>query len=58
MPTSLHVKKMLLKFAQNRHVAIIGDLHGHSRRLNSFIYACEGHFEDFMPSRVFSLMMS
>lgn len=39
-PTVFHLKSLIWVFSEERHVKLYYDLHGHSRWMNSFIFAC------------------
>lgn len=42
-PTVWHCKDMVKKLVAEREVVVFCDLHGHSRKLNVFIYGCENN---------------
>lgn len=56
-PTVYHTKKLILKLASERHLALYCDIHAHSRRKNVFIY---GNSFDDQPQhpRAFPFLMS
>ena len=37
-PVNWHVKRLLREFNKEREIALVCDLHGHSRRKNIFMY--------------------
>lgn len=39
-PTIYHAKRLIKSFAKERNLELICDLHGHSRRMNIFMYGC------------------
>lgn len=39
-PTIFHTKKLIKKFASERRVDLVCDLHGHSRKKSIFMYGC------------------
>lgn len=56
-PTVYFVKDMIKKFAREREIRLIMDLHGHSRKLHAFFYGCS-YKEDPIAARVFPYMIS
>jgi hypothetical protein len=56
-PTIYHTKKLAKDFAQERQLILYCDLHGHSRRKNTFIY---GNTDPSCPeaTRIFPFMLS
>merc|ERR1711871_1907428 len=40
-PTIHYTKQMMRRFMEDRDVVIFCDLHGHSRKMNIFMYGCE-----------------
>ena len=56
-PVNWHVKKMVREFNRERDIALVCDLHGHSRRKNIFMY---GNVFEHRPhaTRVFPYIMS
>ena len=56
-PTVYHCKKLILRLAEDRPLALYCDLHGHSRRKNMFIY---GNTLNDNPesSRIFPYLLS
>ena len=39
-PTIFHAKRLMKSFAKERKMHLVCDLHGHSRRMNVFMYGC------------------
>ena len=56
-PTIFHAKKLIKEFARERPLALYCDLHGHSRRKNTFIY---GNVDPNCPeaTRIFPYLLS
>ena len=57
-PEIYSAKKMILKFAEKRSIALIIDLHGHSNLYNSFIYGNHFGSNDFSATKVFPYILS
>ena len=57
-PEIYSAKNMILKFAENRSIALIIDLHGHSSMYNSFIYANHFGTNDNTETKVFPFILS
>lgn len=61
-PTIYHTKKMLNKIKQERGILIFCDLHGHSRKKNSFMYGCnkaaDGGFNSWTKVRLFPRLLA
>ena len=56
-PTVYHTKKLIMKVAKERTLALYCDLHGHSRRKNVFMYGnCSNDEQE--ASRIFPFLMS
>ena len=56
-PTVYNTKKLIMKLAKERPLALYCDLHGHSRRKNVFMYGnCSN--EEQEASRIFPFLMS
>jgi hypothetical protein len=56
-PTVYHCKKLILRLAEDRPLALYCDLHGHSRRKNMFIYG-NTLTENPESSRIFPFLLS
>ncbi|KAL4471141.1 hypothetical protein ABPG72_019083 [Tetrahymena utriculariae] len=56
-PTVFHMKEMIKTFGRERELELIIDLHGHSRKMNTFFYGCS-YKEDPVLTRIFPYMMS
>ncbi|KAL4428971.1 hypothetical protein ABPG74_011167 [Tetrahymena malaccensis] len=56
-PTVFHMKEMIKTFGREREIKLIIDLHGHSRKMNTFFYGCS-YKEDPVLTRIFPYMMS
>lgn len=39
-PTVFHTKKLVRMVAEDRKIMMYCDMHGHSRKMNSFTYGC------------------
>ena len=48
---------MIKSFSKEREIFLIIDLHGHSRKMNSFFYGCN-YKEDAILTRFFPYLMS
>lgn len=61
-PTIYHTKKMMGKVKQERGILIFCDLHGHSRKKNSFMYGCnkaaDGGFNSWTKVRLFPRLLA
>ena len=55
-PTIFHTKRLVKSFAYQRRLAFFCDFHGHSKKLNSFIYGCYDKDDPF-ASREFPYTM-
>ena len=56
-PTVFHTKRLMKSFAKERKVQLVCDLHGHSRRMNVFMYGCNVQ-ESPERTREFPLILS
>lgn len=56
-PTVYHTKRLISRLALERPLALYCDLHGHSRRKNTFFYGNELH-DNSEATRVFPWLMS
>lgn len=56
-PTIYHTKKLIVKLANERPLALYCDLHGHSRRKNIFMYG-NNHYDCPEQTRSFPFLMS
>ncbi|EAS05471.2 zinc carboxypeptidase family protein (macronuclear) [Tetrahymena thermophila SB210] len=56
-PTVFHMKEMIKTFGREREIKLIIDLHGHSRKMNTFFYGCS-YKEDPVLTRIYPYMMS
>jgi len=57
-PEIFYAKKMIMKFAEKRSIALIIDLHGHSNMFNSFIYGNHFGNNDYSSTKVFPFILS
>jgi len=48
---------MIKKFSTERNLELVLDLHGHSRKFNSFMYGCKDKKDPILP-RIFPLLFS
>lgn len=56
-PTIFHFKKLILQFHKKHSIDFICDLHGHSRKMNIFMYGNEVP-GDQLACKIFPYMMS
>jgi len=56
-PTLGATKSMIKKFARERNIELVLDLHGHSRKFNSFMYGCSDKINRIKP-RIFPLLFA
>ncbi|XP_050439401.1 cytosolic carboxypeptidase Nna1-like isoform X2 [Adelges cooleyi] len=58
-PVVWHTKLMLRRLIEERRVALFCDFHAHSRKMNIFVYGCEGKSRDGsrLREQVFPLML-
>ena len=42
-PTIYNFKRLIIQFHKKYPLEFICDLHGHSRKMNTFMYGCEMH---------------
>lgn len=56
-PTISSIKEIIKKFFNEREIKLIVDLHGHSRKMNSFFYGCS-YKEDPVVTRIYPYLMS
>jgi hypothetical protein len=56
-PTIYHSKRLIKSFSKERKLGLICDLHGHSRRMNVFMYGCNFQ-EDPQKTREFPFVLS
>ena len=56
-PTIYHAKRLIKSFSKERKLELICDLHGHSRRMNTFMYGCNIE-NDPAATRTFPLIIS
>eukprot|EP00939_MAST-03C_sp_MAST-3C-sp1_P005554 g5554.t1 len=58
-PTIFYCKQMIKRFAAEREVVLTVDLHGHSRKMNIFVYGCENRRSKqlHLRERVFPRML-
>ncbi|XP_038655531.1 uncharacterized protein LOC119967280 [Scyliorhinus canicula] len=64
-PTVWHTKKMVEELQKDHYILLYGDLHGHSRKPNAFMYGCSqtastSSFEilDYLRERLFPWLIS
>ncbi|EDV29290.1 uncharacterized protein TRIADDRAFT_19871, partial [Trichoplax adhaerens] len=59
-PPVYHIRKLVQKLLKEREIILYCDLHGHSKKQNSFIYGCENGLshERWLKERIFPSMMS
>ena len=50
-PTIYYTKNMIRRFMEDREVILFTDLHGHSRKMNVFMYGCENRKKASMRLR-------
>lgn len=56
-PTIYHTKMMLKKLQEDRDIFLYCDIHGHSRKKNTFMYGNSGRVNDRLKEKIFPCLI-
>ena len=54
-PTVYHLKELIAGFRRSRRIVLAVDFHGHSNKMNSFIYGCHNNDKPDLRFQVLNL---